>query len=70
MLAVVGVGFVERDAMSAFGEGADDAAIVGGGAVPKSGDEAGAEEGDAKFALHDKGAAAHASAGISDDDGG
>jgi hypothetical protein len=45
-LAVVGVGFVKGDAMSPTMEGFDDAAIIGGGAVPIRGDEAGTEKGD------------------------
>ena len=50
LLAVERVGLVERDAVAALVQRADDAAVVGGGAVPVGGDEAGAEEGDVSSA--------------------
>lgn len=52
LLAIVGVGFEERDVMSAFRESANDAAIIRGRAVPKSGYEARTEKHNAQVAFH------------------
>ena len=52
LLPFEGVGLVESDPMATLGEVADDAAVVGGRAVPVGGDEARSEEGDVEAAAH------------------
>ena len=46
LLPIESVGFVETDVMAATGQFAQDAAIIGGGAVPVGGEEAGSVKGD------------------------
>ncbi len=52
LLAVEGVGLVEGDPVAACVQGAEEAAVVGGGAVPVGGNETGTEEGDVEAAGH------------------
>ena len=55
LLPFEGVGLVEGDAVAALGERPQDAAVVGGGAVPVGGDEARSEEGDFQSGAHGSG---------------